>query len=84
MFRLRLKQHIGVLDLSYRKALRGKHVIQHSATKTLASFVVQIATKGLYLLEIIRLLIRKLKSVSEHRLCYLLALRNLDIVHENT
>lgn len=81
---MRLKKHIIVLDINYRMALQGKHVIQHSATKTLVSFVALIAIEGLYLVEIVRLLIRKVKSVSEHRLCYLLALRNLDIVHENT
>lgn len=73
-----------MLDINYRMALQRKRVIQHSVTKILVSFVALIANEGLYLVEIVRLLIRKVKSVSEHRLCYLLALRNLDIVHENT
>lgn len=81
---MRLKKQVLVLDRSYRMALWGKHVVWHSGTETLVLFVALIANKGLYLVEMVRLLMGKLKSVSEHRLCYLIALRNLNIMHENT
>lgn len=50
---LRLKKQIVVLDVSYRMALWGKHVIRHSATEPLILFVALLVNKGLYLVEIV-------------------------------